>query len=61
MQALVTAIASKVRATLTEVITLRRSVKKHAADKLAYFDRRTPITAPPKPLKTESNTSDAVP
>jgi transposase len=39
MAKLITAISSGVPATLTEVITLGRTLKKRAADVLAYFDR----------------------
>ncbi len=39
MTALITSVSSAVPATLTEIITLRRTLKKRAADVLAYFDR----------------------
>lgn len=39
MQALIDSVSSGVPAALTEVITLGRTLKKRAADVLAYFDR----------------------
>lgn len=39
MEALIASISSGVPATLTEVITLGRTLKKRAGDVLAYFDR----------------------
>ena len=39
MQALITALSSRVPRELTEVITLGRTLKKRAGDILAFFDR----------------------
>ena len=45
-----------VPSSLTEIITLGRTLKRRAGDILAYFDHPTPATVPPKPSTDASNT-----
>ena len=45
-----------VPSSLTEIVTLGRTLKRRARDILAYFDHPTPATAPPKPSTDASNT-----
>jgi len=47
---------TRVPRSLTELITLGRTLKRRATDILAYFDHPTPATAPPKPSTAASNT-----
>ena len=48
--------STRVPRSLTELITLGRTLKRRAGDILAYFDHPTPATAPPKPSTAASNT-----
>ena len=48
MKSLITKLTHAVPTCLTEVAALGRTLKKRAADILAFFDHPTPATAPPK-------------
>lgn len=48
MRQLIESIAHGVQATLVEVATLGRTLKRHAADVLAYFDRPGTSNGPPE-------------
>ena len=61
MQAVIDAIGSGVPGALTEVTTLGRTLKKRAADILAYFDRPGTSNGPTEALTAGSNTSAAPP
>lgn len=61
MQQLIDSVKDGVPAAFTEVITLGRTLKKGTADVLAYFDRPTSATGPPRPSTAGSNTSAAPP
>lgn len=45
---------------LTELITLRRTLKKRAADVLAYFDRPGTSNGPTEAINADSNISAAL-
>ena len=51
MQAVIDALSSGVPGILTELITLGRTLKKRAADILAYFDRPGTSNGPSEALK----------
>ena len=50
MTALIESVAAGVPAALTEIITLRRTLKKRAEDVLAYFDRPGTSNGPTEPI-----------
>ena len=51
--------STRVPRDLTELITLRRTLKRRAGDILAYFNHPTPQAVPPKPSTDASNASAA--
>ena len=63
MQAEINTLTStRVPRSLTELVTLGRTLKRRAGDILAYFDHPpTPAMAPPKPSTDASNTYAAPP
>jgi transposase len=61
MRELIESVSQGVPAVLREVITLGRTLKKAAADVLAYFDRPGTSNGPPKRSTAGSNTCAAPP
>ena len=61
MRQLIDSISRGVPAALTEVITLGRTLKKRAADILAYFDRPGTSNGPTEAICDGSNTCAAPP
>jgi transposase len=61
MTKLIESVSTGVPKALSEVITVGRTLKKRAAEVLAYFDRPGTPTGPPRPSTAGSNTSAAAP